>query len=843
MAKTQEAPAAESRPTWSARLLALAPAWARDWKVASGLSLVAAVAVIGVLMGLTLLFGGRRKTGHEFLLPKALTRLDDGNLAEARQVATELRSLPDATFAERGGAMFVLGSVLVREAQQQDNPAQRRILYLVASRYLEQARSHGFPQGRDEEGLLNLGRCLHHCGRYGQSVPILREALSANPHARAELHFLLAESCLNLDPPKVSDALEQAALYLALQDLSAAERAAGWLLEGRILLAKGDTAVADAVLAQVPSDSPRGADVVMLRARIAIEAARRTRFQSPELPEDINSALAATINTLRSLEGRSGIDRELVPQAQLLIGQCYEQLGDRRAAIGQYDRLRRARFNRPDGMAATFFLADLACQEGRAAEAVEHFRRAIQQAGPRDTYQNPWLSLQELESRLENAAQELVAKDHFSEAVELAQAMPPLVALPVALRQQIAAHSAWGRQLLAQAAAQPAAKADITRAQARSHFRQAGAQGQRLAALSVATRSYVGDLATAAEHYQLGQGYRQAVEVWRAFLRQNPPNRRPEAMVGLGEALLALGETDAALAMLRTCREDFPTHPATYRARLLESYGLQEREELAQARELLVDNLYRHALTPKSSDWRDSLYALGELLYRAACAEETKSRLAGVDQADPEQIKTGLKLLEQSYTTFQEAIRTLSEAVARYPAADQAIQARFLIAESYRHSALWPRKKLAVTNIETSRLALNRQIQLELDEAVEGYQKLLAELSDEQRLARRTPAELAMLRNCYFGRADALFDLGRYEEAIQAYSAATNRYQHDPESLEAYVQIATCYRRLNRTNEARGTVEQARAVLARIRPDADFLRTTRLDRQQWGDLLTWLRTL
>ena len=93
------------------------------------------------------------------------------------------------------------------------------------------------------------------------------------------------------------------------------------------------------------------------------------------------------------------------------------------------------------------------------------------------------------------------------------------------------------------------------------------------------------------------------------------------------------------------------------------------------------------------------------------------------------------------------------------------------------------------------------------------------------------------------GRADALFDVERYDEAIQAYSAATNRYQHDPESLEAYVQIASCHRRMGRISEARGTLEQARVVLQRIRPDANFARTTRLARQDWIPLLDWLRTL
>jgi tetratricopeptide (TPR) repeat protein len=119
----------------------------------------------------------------------------------------------------------------------------------------------------------------------------------------------------------------------------------------------------------------------------------------------------------------------------------------------------------------------------------------------------------------------------------------------------------------------------------------------------------------------------------------------------------------------------------------------------------------------------------------------------------------------------------------------------------------------------------------------------LASLADQPAALKHEPVAAALLRNCYFGRADALYDLGRYEEAIKAYSDATNRYQHEPESLPAYMQIASCYRALKRPGEARGTMEQARVVLERIRPDADFARTTPLDRQAWSDLLAWLRTL
>jgi tetratricopeptide (TPR) repeat protein len=305
---------------------------------------------------------------------------------------------------------------------------------------------------------------------------------------------------------------------------------------------------------------------------------------------------------------------------------------------------------------------------------------------------------------------------------------------------------------------------------------------------------------------------------------------------------LALGKTEDALATLARCHESFPHHPSSYQARLLSSFGLQDQDKLTEAQELLIDNLYHFSLTPQSTEWRDSIFALGALLYRQALTLEGRSRLVGVDRLNAESRRAGLQLLEQSHAAFEEAIRTLQEAVQRYPNAPQAIEARYRIAEAYRHSAKLPRKRLAGVTIETSKAALVRQMQEQLQTAIDEYSRLITRFSDEQD-AQRGLTEASILRNCYFGRADALFDLARYDEAIEAYSGATNRYQHDPESLEAYVQIASCYRRLGRVSEARGTLEQARVVLQRIGPEADFLRTTRLGRQDWQYLLDWLRTL
>ena len=90
---------------------------------------------------------------------------------------------------------------------------------------------------------------------------------------------------------------------------------------------------------------------------------------------------------------------------------------------------------------------------------------------------------------------------------------------------------------------------------------------------------------------------------------------------------------------------------------------------------------------------------------------------------------------------------------------------------------------------------------------------------------------------------DVLFELGRYEAAIKAYSTVTKRYQDKPEVLEAYVRIANAYRRLNKPAEARSALAQARIILGRMKPETQFAQTTNYTRQQWSDRLDWLATL
>jgi TolA-binding protein len=85
--------------------------------------------------------------------------------------------------------------------------------------------------------------------------------------------------------------------------------------------------------------------------------------------------------------------------------------------------------------------------------------------------------------------------------------------------------------------------------------------------------------------------------------------------------------------------------------------------------------------------------------------------------------------------------------------------------------------------------------------------------------------------------------LGRYNDAINAYSNVSSLYPDEPFVLGTFVQIANCYRRLGQSEKARGAVQQAQIAFDGLPADADFTTTTALDRDEWqlmlADMSKW----
>jgi tetratricopeptide (TPR) repeat protein len=264
---------------------------------------------------------------------------------------------------------------------------------------------------------------------------------------------------------------------------------------------------------------------------------------------------------------------------------------------------------------------------------------------------------------------------------------------------------------------------------------------------------------------------------------------------------------------------------------------------LDKAKQLLLDNLQNTELTPQSIQWQRSLFAYGTLLFNEGLTLDALSRVNGVDSPDPDLRKEGLTDLYAASKLFLEAIRYLDEAVQRYPNAPEASAASYDIAEAYRHAAKLPDKSLLAEPTPSRRLEFAQQRREWLESAADVHLRLQTRLLEKQRQNELSAVEQALLRNTYFVYADTLFYLNDYEQAIKAYLAASNRYQHDPESLEAFAQMANCYRHLKAPAEARGTLLQAKAVLGRMKVDMDFEKTTPNSRTEWQQLLSWLSQL
>jgi tetratricopeptide (TPR) repeat protein len=733
---------------------------------------------------------------------------------------------------------------MAEDAKEHQNPHERQTLYLIASRYLEESRIRGFPAGHEKEGLLLLGRALHHGGRFQASIPILKEALPQNPGAKGEILYLLADSYLHGSPPNPEQASANSRRLLAEKHLPQAERDNGLLLQGKIALAQGKYEDGRKALEKIDPKSSVHTTGILLSVRLLCE---ELKAGEAKLPAPDQTRLEKSLQSLEKIGRHSRVTAENQAQADLLTAVCLELLGKSPEASAAYAHIRKIHFGSPEAVAAAFFEAERLLRKGQADEAVSLYKQALTEAGPAETFYNDWLPRQNLEVRLPQAIDTLLTANQFAAAGEVAAALTPLFPEEQAYFWRAKVEHEWGTHLLAkgtEAHSQEMALApQSSQRQARAHFNKAGAHFERLAELRVATRYYLDDLMDSARDYLAGQSYTRAIHVLRTFLKEDPSSGEEEARVSLGEALLAVGQTDEALKVLEETIAFAPRHPSTYRARYLAAAGYEELGKTAQARQQLRDNLYNFSLTPDSSDWRDSIFLLGRLIYHEALAHEARSREAGVDLLSPEFRKPGLKVLEQAEGLFQEAARILEEAVERYPSAPQTMEARYFLADAHRQAARWPRKRLDAVAIDSIRGTLTREMQAELAAALKEYTLLIEKLSADREGLGGSEIERVILRNSYFSKADVLFDQGKFEDALTAYSAATSRYQHEPEALEAYVQIAACYRRLGRIAEARGTLEQARVVLARMKTDANFTQTTPYSRDEWTRLLTWLSAL
>ncbi len=855
MAAVPEKAESASQAETSLRFSRIGMLWRGPIAIFRGLSTRAIFILASALITITTLgtalaiLNQRPKAEHIKPTPElALKALDGGLAEEARRLAAELRQLDDPGPEIRSISAFVLGKVLMNEAENEANYAERKARYLLAARYFQESAKHGIPEDRRPDLAYSLGRSLYSAERWVESQPALQNALQLNPQHVTSLHRILANAYLRSPQSKDAEATEHILQFLKDPSITQVEREHAQLELGQICLRTGDREGCIRTIASISEDSLAYGRALVLQGRVQLDDGDRLLLTagpmpSPEVLEEAVHKYKTAQQTLQLAVERAGSDVEAERPAQYLLGLCLRKLGDYAAAENHFRKTSRSYFTSSEGFASQLEQAEIQLVLQKHDVSLKSFQRLLSHIEDSRHFSNSWVTMQDLRVRAERAFRTFLDAGKIEHAIDLTHVFGGLVSDDLVIEMRAEARRANADQLFQQAKNASVLEFAAIEAKARREARDAGRLFGELAALRTTAQEHPDLLWSSAENYLRGQDYPRAVSVLTSFKESQPRKNHAPILLALGEADLALHNPDQALVWLNECLQFFPKHPLAYRARILASTAFLELGRVDEAKQSLQANLDHENLTPISLEWRAALFELGRILYYEGLERETASRLAGVDNDDPQIRKVGLKDLEVAHEVFQQAARKLSEAIQRFPNDPQSTEARYLLAETQRHLAMLPRKRIPTINIETSRVVLTRQLQQDLTIAVATYRDLLDRLNQKQEQTDLSQVETLILRNAYFGYADSLYDLGRYDDAIRAYSLATNRFQTEPESLEAYVQIASCHRHMERPAEAHGAIEQAKAVLQRIRPDAEFTRTTRHDRAGWQQLLDWLTTV
>lgn len=739
-------------------------------------------------------------------LARAMEAMDNKNFEEARSIVGRMQSDSTQEYG-LGASLFVLGIVKSAEAELEWSADRRRAMHLVAARYLQKARSLGVPPVRELQLKYHLGRSLIHGNQPQAGINVLLEMLSDfgkvlgnTGITTAEIHGLLSEAYLGIPEPDLELALKHSNALLSSDALDEKLRTNTLISKVEILRRLGKLDEARAALTSASQDQTPQARTKSISGRLELSAAERLP-KGQERSDRLDQALA----DLQEAQRLDPLNGELTRQAMFWIGRCYEAADRIPDAINQYSRISKLFGDTSESIAATLTRADLEREAGNFEKALAGYRAVLESVGEPLTYVNRLLPLSKLRKRLLNAHAYFVERNQFDHAMAMVNQFPLVLGQVDVVEMRGKTHQKWGHSELNQAAQLSAVHGKESIKRGRYHLRAAGRDFETLSELRFATRKFPEDLWIAAENYFLGQSYTRAAKVLEKYLLHEARSRKAPALLRLGQSLAATSKPKEAIAALEECIEMHPNAGAVFQARLDCVRAYRQLGNNEKAEELLLTNLRLEKLQPSSSEWRDSLFALGELLHDLG--------------------------------RFDESIKKLDEAVLRYPDDPQATLARYTIARSYHNAAEAPAEKIRLAKTENERQKNRKFRDQNLELALKNYLMVQRMLSAEGGHSDDGNLRRTLLRNCYMMQGAVLFQLKKYEEARKAYSNVSTLYQNEPFVLESFVHIANCWSRLDQPIKARGTIEQAKLVLGTLPMDTDFKVATNFNRQQWGMLL------
>jgi tetratricopeptide (TPR) repeat protein len=768
-------------------------------------------------------------------LDLALRLLDEGRWDLADRIARDVESRQELTPAREPVWNYVRGVAGAMGTQGKlESPQARRVLWQAAE-FLVKSRDAGFPIGYRGKGAYYLGYCYYQTYNWEDTLAALESVPERWPERRGDAYDMMVEACLRNTPPDREKGEELLRKWSGTSGISGWERNQIALRSAHLAFLDGDWDACEARIAAIPANSEQAVWAQIARGHWRLERGRRTSDER-QRGELLQAALDEFLRTARS-PAVSGPARR---QAAFLSGLTLRVLQRPEEAISTLSMVRQRNPLTAEAVAAGIEEAEMRAEAGSASDAVETARHVIDDLGDVRLYDERWLPLADLRTRLLGLGRLMQNQQAYPETIRLAAYLPPVFPGSDAVRLEAETYRLWGESLEREAGAGNAQQRSETRRQADTKFLLAGDRYRQLARLEVRSPTYPSILWDASEAYRKSHQLDQATELLVEYIAHEERAKRPRALLALGQNYLNAAKWNEALSPLQRCLSEFPEHPICYEVRLVMAKALAEMEQLESATEHLLSNLYDGNLQPDSPLWRESLFELGSIIYRRG-----DQLTLGADLAADEELQARLARIGDSHAELLRAIDRLSEAVERFGSEPRAFEARYAVGRAYTAAAWYPQQLLASgqVTIEASRRQLALQRRQLLGQALDAYRELKRAIGEVQERAKLSDTAQSLLRNCYFAEADTLFELEVFEDAIQAYRAVGNRFVNEPEALEALVQIAECYRKLGQADQARRTLIQAEQMLSRIPADQNsrFPVVTRTDREGWQTMLAWLK--
>jgi tetratricopeptide (TPR) repeat protein len=317
--------------------------------------------------------------------------------------------------------------------------------------------------------------------------------------------------------------------------------------------------------------------------------------------------------------------------------------------------------------------------------------------------------------------------------------------------------------------------------------------------------------------YDRAAAVQYVISALELFVTERPDDKlAADALLRLGRAYQAAGMFDKAIASFQRNQFRYPQSLAASKSAvpLAQAYIAKGPEHYGKAESVLLSVVDNNRLVdPDAEDFKQALFDLSQLYYRTS--------------------------------RFEEAVARLDEFRQRYPNEDRMGQLLFLMADSYRKSATLLDARLASATADAS--GNPGTAVSDLAEAANAKRDRLSKaktlFDNVVDLYRAQPptrdVDKLYFKLAHFYRADCLYDLGNYAEAVKLYDAAAFRYQEDPSAVAAYVQIVNAYCAMGKVDEAKTATERAKWMLRRIPPESFNDGTFSMPKAYWEQWLKW----